>query len=68
MTFQLTYEELLARNEKLENAVQDAMKALANIEKRLNDEWKGQSSDTLDILDSLEWEVDKVLAGLESAL
>ncbi len=39
MTFAPTYEELLTRNEKLENAVQDAMKELEKIEDLAHDDF-----------------------------
>ena len=66
MTFTPTYEELLARNEKYENAIRDAVTDLEHIEARLCDELGENVVRVLE--DTVDEDISAAQTKLEKAL
>ena len=60
MTFSLTYEELLARNERLENALLDTVSSLLDIERAQSGHFAS--------LELAVWDISVVRSKLEKAL
>ena len=69
MTFTPTYEELLANNERYENALRDAISELEHIEAVLRDmHHLPLSTITQDLSDLADWDVTITRSKLERAL
>mgnify|MGYP001601221226 FL=1 len=69
MTFAPTYEELLTRNEKYENAIRDVIADLEHIEAVLRDMHRLPLSTIIqDLSDLADWDVTIARSKLEKAL